>query len=110
MRTSGRLVQLVPQSALPAVSSERARPLARSAGTRTAPHALRPRGLYLAATTFAAGAAEQTRDLRPVIPGQCRDATRGRPRSATSRRGDRVLQRLTHLESKTAASSARSLC
>ena len=37
MRTPGRLVQLVPQSALPAVSSERARPLAGSAGKELLP-------------------------------------------------------------------------
>src|SRR6516165_597383 len=86
------------------------RSLARSSGQRTAAHPLRPRRLHLAATTCAAGIAEQTRDLWPVIPGQRRDPDGGRPRSPASRRRDRVLQRPPYLESETPSSSPRSLC
>ncbi len=57
-----------------------------------------------------AGASEQTRDLCPVIPGQCRGSAPGRPRPEASRRRDRVLQRPPYLEPETPASSARSLC
>ena len=86
------------------------RSLAPSAGERTAAHALRPRGLHVAAATCAAGVAEQTRDLCPFIPRQCRDAHRGRPRSHASRRRDRVLQRPPYLEPEAPSSSACSLC
>src|ERR1035438_4375084 len=84
--------------------------LARSAGQRTAAHPVRPRGLHVAAATFAAGVAEQTRDLCLVIPGQRRDAASDRPRSEASRCRDRVLQRPPHLEPETPASPACSLC
>src|SRR6266568_9354804 len=104
MRTSGHLFQLVPQPALPEMPGERARSLARSAGKRTTAHALRARGLYVAAAAFAARAAEQTRDLCPVIPGQRRDADRGCTRPQAPRPGDRILQRPSHLEPETPAS------
>ena len=41
---------------------------------------------------------------------QRRNLTRGRPRSQTSRRRDRLLQRAPYLESATTASSTRPLC
>src|ERR1019366_8711450 len=92
------------------MSGECPRPLACSAGKGTAAHALRPRGFYIAAATVATRDAEQTRDLCPAFQGQRRrDADRGRPRSETSRRRDRILQRPAHLEPETPASSARSL-
>src|ERR1700675_4062619 len=86
------------------------RSLARSAGERTAAHPLRPRSLHVAAASFVTGAAEQTRDLCPLIPGQRRDAAEGRPRSQAPGCGDRILQRPPHLEPEAPASSARSLC
>src|ERR1700722_15489701 len=79
------------------------RPLARSAWERTASHTLRPRGLHAAAAAFIARIAEQTRDLCPLIPCQRRDAAGGRSRSQAPRRGDRILQRPSHLESETPA-------
>src|SRR5207248_977795 len=90
--------------------SQRARPLAGSAGERSAAHPLRPRCIYIAAATSAAGAAEQTRDLCPVIPGERRDDASGRTRSEASRRRDRFLQRPPYVEPETPASSPRSLC
>src|ERR1700680_5088431 len=90
--------------------SQCTRPLAGSAGERTVTHALRPRGFYLAATTFSTGTTEQTGDLCPVIPGQRRDAASDRPRSQAPRRGDRILQRPAYVEPETPAPSARSLC
>ena len=67
VRTSGHLLQLVPQPALPEVSGQRARPLARSARQRTAAHALRPRGLHVAAPTFAAGACRTRREIYALL-------------------------------------------
>jgi hypothetical protein len=109
--TSGHLLQQLPQPALPEVSSQRPRPLARSASSGAAPHALRPCGLHVAACNFRRSRLQNKREIyHPAIPGQCRNAPRSRSRSQTSRRGDRILQCPPHLESKTPASSARSLC
>src|ERR1039458_9430934 len=53
-----------------------------------------------------AGVTEQTRGLQPLIPGKRRDAAGRCARPAASRRRDRLLQRVAHLESETAASPA----
>ena len=97
----------VQKPALPKMPGQCTRSLARSAGQRTAAHPLRPRGLHVAAAPFTPRAAEQTRDLCLVIPGQRRDAAGGRPRSEAPRRRDRILQRPSHLEPEMCVSSAK---
>src|SRR5712692_7476165 len=55
LRTSRHLLQLLPQPALPEVSSRGARPLARSASPGASPDTLRPCGLHAASRIGTAG-------------------------------------------------------
>src|SRR6266852_3414934 len=106
LRTSRHLVQLLPQPALPEVSSGGARPLARSASTGASPDTLRPCGLHAASRVGTTGLAEQEGHLRSPLSRQCGNPSRSRSRSQTSRSGDRLLQRAAHLESETRTSPA----
>src|SRR5450759_4499933 len=95
----------MPEPALSEVSGQRARPLAPSAPARPSAHPLCPRGLHAASSVGSAGLAEQGRDLWSVVPRQRRDSAPGRWRPQTSGGGDRILQRVAHLESTIAAPS-----
>src|SRR6266852_3829 len=106
LRTSRHLLQLLPQPALPEVSSRSARPLARSASPGASPDTLRPCGLHAASRAGTTGAAEQEGRLQPSVSHQCGNPSRSRSRSATPRCRDRLLQRAAHLESKAGASPA----
>src|ERR1700740_1369411 len=97
LRTSCHLLQLLPQPALPEVSSGGARSLARSAAPGAPPDALRPCGLHAASRVGSTGLAEQEGGLRPSVSLQCGNPSRSRSRSPTSRRRDRLLQRAAHL-------------
>ena len=66
-------------------------------------HALCPCRLHPPTPLVSTSPAEQEGHLRSSVPQQCRNAARSRSRSQTSRRGDRLLQRLTHVESKARA-------
>src|ERR1019366_6654999 len=103
LRAPRHLLQLLSQPALPKVSGQRARPLAPSAPARPSAHPLCPRGLHAAPSVSSAGLAEQGRDLWSVVPRQRRDSAPGRWRPQTSGGGDRILQRVAHLESTIAA-------
>src|SRR5216684_7378965 len=107
LRTSRHhLLQLLPQPALPEVPDFGAGTVDRCTSTRTSPFALRPCGLHTASSTGATGATEHQSHLWPVAPRQCGNTSRSRPRSATPRRGNRILQRAAHLESEARASPA----
>src|ERR1017187_6510207 len=100
------VVFTLPEPALSEVSVQRARPLAGSAPPGTSAHPLRACRLHAAGPVGSAGVTEQTRGLQPLIPGKRRDAAGRCARPAASRRRDRLLQRVAHLESETAASPA----
>src|SRR5258708_23246493 len=85
------------------------RTLAGKASQGTSSDALRACGLHATPSVGPAGAAEQEDRLRSFISQQCRNASRSRLRSETSRCTDRLLQRATHLESETRTSSACTL-
>src|SRR5712692_6626696 len=106
LRTSRHLLQLLPQPALPEVSSRGARPLARSASPGASPDTLRPCGLHAASRIGTAGAAEQEGPLQPSVSHQWENSSRSRSRSETPRCRDRLLQRAAHLESEAGASPA----
>src|SRR6266851_5532677 len=74
----GHLVQLLPQSALPEVSSRGARPLARSASPGASPDTLRPCGLHAASRVGTTGLAEQEGHLRSPVSRQCGNPSRSR--------------------------------
>src|ERR1700752_1703934 len=106
LRTSCHLLQLLPQPALPEVSSGGARSLARSAAPGAPPDALRPCGLHAASRVGSTGLAEQEGGLRPSVSLQCGNPSPNSFRNPTSRSRDRLLQRAAHLESKARTSPA----
>src|SRR6266566_3579764 len=109
LRTSRHLLQLLPQPALPEVSSRCSRPLACGASPGASPNALCACGLHAASRTSATRLAEQEGHLRSPVSHQRGNASGDRTRSKTPRCGDRLLQRAAHLESETPTSPARPL-
>src|SRR6266850_2059061 len=99
------LLQQLPRSPLPEVSDRSPGTLDRRTAKRTSPHALRPCGLHTSSAACSTGFAKQESHLRSAVPRQCRNTSRSRSRSATPRRGTRLLHRAAHLESEARASS-----
>src|SRR6202030_3140911 len=99
-------LQLLPQPPLPEVSDRCSGTLDCCASKRASPDALCPCGLHATSCVGTAGSAKQKDRLRSFVSRQCGNPSRSRPRFPTSRRGDRLLQCATHLESKTRAPPA----
>src|SRR6267142_711080 len=99
------LLQQLPRSPLPEVSDRGPGTLDRRTAKRTSPHALRPCGLHTSSAACSTGFAKQESHLRSAVPRQCRNTSRSRSRSATPRRGTRLLHRAAHLESEARAPS-----
>src|ERR1700738_1450539 len=97
------LLQQLPRSPLPEVSDRGPGTLDRRTAKRTSPHALRPCGLHTSSAACSTGFAEQESHLRSAVPRQCRNTSRSRSRSATPRRGNRLLRRAAYLESEARA-------
>src|SRR6266478_6483606 len=104
LRTSRHLLQLLQKSALPEVSGRSSRTLAGKASPGTSSDAVRPCCLHASSSFGSVGFAEQEGPLRSPVPNQCRNTPRSCPRSQTSWRRDRLLQRAAYLESKTRTS------
>src|ERR1019366_118064 len=105
LRTFRHLLQLVSQSPLSKMPGQRPPPLAGGAPPRVASRPLCACRFHSTAGTGTARSAEQEGDLRSPVPRQRRNSARSGPRSETSWRPDRFLQRAPHLGSEAPTSS-----
>jgi hypothetical protein len=83
--------------------------LAGKASPGTSSDTVRACGLHASSSFGSVGFAEQENRLRSAVPNQCRNTPRSCPRSQTSWRRDRLLQRVAHVEPKTRTSPACTL-
>src|SRR6266849_1125368 len=109
LRTSGYLVQLVQEPALPQVPDPSSRALAGDPRARTVGHQLLPRRVHCAPRTQCAGPGKPASVLRSAIYGQRANLAGDRHRSQTLGSRDRSNQYPAHLGAESAPPSPHSL-
>src|SRR5579885_1727433 len=110
LRSSGHLLQLLPQPSLSEVPDQRTGEVAVRPATGTLAGMLLPRGFQCAACAGAVDLAKQETPLRPIVGCQRCNAAGSRCRSRPSRCGDRLPQYSPYLGTDLAAPPTYPLC